>query len=127
MELRRKRAYDTPSADDGFRVLVDRLWPRGGSKERAAIDAWAKDVAPTPDLRREWHSAPDEGMGRLRRPVPGTARARVDGEASRQEPAESHRMDTCRSPPRPSPFPIRSACWPAAPISSASGTTITAD
>lgn len=60
MELRRKRAYDTPSADDGFRVLVDRLWPRGVSKERAAIDAWAKDVAPTPDLRRDWHSAPDE-------------------------------------------------------------------
>ena len=59
MELRRKRAYDTPSAEDGFRVLVDRLWPRGVSKERAAIDTWPKDVAPTPDLRREWHAARD--------------------------------------------------------------------
>jgi len=59
MELRRKRAYDTPSADDGFRVLVDRLWPRGVSKERAAIDLWAKDTAPAPDLRRDWHTAPD--------------------------------------------------------------------
>lgn len=58
MELRRKRAYDTASADDGFRVLVDRLWPRGVSKERAAIDLWAKDTAPSPDLRRDWHAAP---------------------------------------------------------------------
>lgn len=57
MELRRKRAYDTASADDGFRVLVDRLWPRGVSKERAAIDLWAKDTAPSPDLRRDWHAA----------------------------------------------------------------------
>lgn len=59
MELRRKRAYDTVSADDGFRILVDRLWPRGVSKERAEIDFWAKDAAPTPELRREWHAAPD--------------------------------------------------------------------
>lgn len=58
MELRRKRAYDTASADDGFRVLVDRLWPRGVSKERAAIDLWAKDAAPSPELRRDWHAAP---------------------------------------------------------------------
>lgn len=57
MELRRKRAYDNASADDGFRVLVDRLWPRGVSKERAAIDLWAKDVAPSTELRREWHAA----------------------------------------------------------------------
>ncbi|MEU4014633.1 DUF488 family protein [Microbacterium sp. NPDC028030] len=60
MELRRKRAYDTASADDGFRVLVDRLWPRGVSKERAAIDLWAKDTAPSPELRRQWHGAPAE-------------------------------------------------------------------
>lgn len=59
MELRRKRAYDTPSADDGFRVLVDRLWPRGVSKEHARIDLWAKDTAPSPELRREWHAAPE--------------------------------------------------------------------
>ncbi|GAA2883874.1 DUF488 domain-containing protein [Microbacterium esteraromaticum] len=56
MELRRRRAYDSASPDDGFRVLVDRLWPRGVSKERAAIDLWAKDVAPTTELRREWHA-----------------------------------------------------------------------
>lgn len=59
MELRRKRAYDTARPSDGFRVLVDRLWPRGISKDRAGIDLWAKDTAPSPELRREWHAAPD--------------------------------------------------------------------
>lgn len=59
MELRRKRAYDNASAEDGFRVLIDRLWPRGVSKERAAIDLWAKDIAPSRELRHDWHAAPD--------------------------------------------------------------------
>lgn len=48
-----KRAYDPPSPSDGFRVLVDRLWPRGVSKENAAIDEWEKDLAPSSALR-EW-------------------------------------------------------------------------
>lgn len=59
MELYLKRAYDNADAADGFRVLVDRLWPRGLRKEDAAIDLWAKDTAPSPDLRRAWHAAPD--------------------------------------------------------------------
>jgi len=59
MDLRRKRAYDNASAEDGFRVLVDRLWPRGVSKERAAIDLWAKDIAPSAELRHDWHAAAD--------------------------------------------------------------------
>lgn len=59
MELRRKRAYEDPAESDGYRVLVDRLWPRGLSKQRAAIDLWAKDTAPSPQLRRDWHAAPD--------------------------------------------------------------------
>jgi len=46
-----KRVYEDPSADDGFRVLVDRLWPRGLSKERARLDLWMKEVAPTTQLR----------------------------------------------------------------------------
>jgi len=46
-----KRIYDEPAASDGMRVLVDRLWPRGVSKERAALDVWLKDIAPSPDLR----------------------------------------------------------------------------
>jgi len=55
MELRTKRVYDDPAPADGFRVLVDRLWPRGLSKERAALDLWAKDVAPSTELRRAFH------------------------------------------------------------------------
>ena len=55
MELRIKRVYDDPAPDDGFRVLVDRLWPRGLSKERAHLDLWAKDVAPSTELRTAFH------------------------------------------------------------------------
>ncbi|WP_223695247.1 DUF488 domain-containing protein [Leifsonia poae] len=47
-----KRVYDPASAGDGYRVLVDRLWPRGVSKERAGLDEWLKEVAPSPGLRR---------------------------------------------------------------------------
>ncbi|XOQ12589.1 MAG: DUF488 domain-containing protein [Shouchella clausii] len=46
-----KRIYETPSPEDGVRILVDRLWPRGVSKERAAIDEWMKEIAPSPKLR----------------------------------------------------------------------------
>jgi len=46
-----KRAYDAPAPDDGTRVLVDRLWPRGLSRERAHIDCWLKDVSPSHELR----------------------------------------------------------------------------
>ena len=47
-----KRIYESPEAPDGYRVLVDRLWPRGMTKERAALDLWMKDVAPSPQLRK---------------------------------------------------------------------------
>lgn len=46
-----KRIYDEPAASDGYRILVDRLWPRGIRKEAAALDLWLKDIAPSPDLR----------------------------------------------------------------------------
>jgi len=49
-----KRIYDTPSHEDGFRILVDRLWPRGLSRMRAEIDLWFKEIAPSPQLRR-WY------------------------------------------------------------------------
>ena len=58
-EFALKRAYDEPAEVDGLRVLVDRLWPRGLTRERAAIDLWAKDLAPSTDLRRWWHSEPE--------------------------------------------------------------------
>ena len=50
-----KRVYEPASESDGYRVLVDRLWPRGVSRARAALDEWAKDVAPSAELRSEWH------------------------------------------------------------------------
>ena len=49
-----KRIYDAPADDDGCRVLVDRLWPRGVSKEAARLDLWLKDIAPSPPLRQEF-------------------------------------------------------------------------
>lgn len=54
VDVRVRRIYDGPSPDDGARVLVDRLWPRGVSKEEAALDDWDKDVAPSDELRR-WY------------------------------------------------------------------------
>jgi len=55
MDVRTRRVYDEPADDDGFRVLVDRLWPRGLTKDRARVDLWLKDVAPSSDLRRAFH------------------------------------------------------------------------
>ncbi|GAA5197088.1 DUF488 domain-containing protein [Arthrobacter gyeryongensis] len=49
-----KRIYDEAADDDGYRVLVDRLWPRGVSKERARLDLWLKEIAPSPPLRTEF-------------------------------------------------------------------------
>jgi uncharacterized protein YeaO (DUF488 family) len=45
--IKLKRVYETPDSDDGLRILVERLWPRGVSRKNAAIDAWMKDVAPS--------------------------------------------------------------------------------
>jgi uncharacterized protein YeaO (DUF488 family) len=50
--IKLKRAYEKPTRDDGLRVLVERLWPRGLTKERAAMDLWLKEVAPSPELRK---------------------------------------------------------------------------
>lgn len=50
-----KRIYEAPSPDDGFRILVDRIWPRGVSKQAAALDLWLKDIAPTTELRQWFH------------------------------------------------------------------------
>ena len=57
--LKLKRAYDKPAAADGTRVLVDRLWPRGVKKSEAAIDLWAKDLAPSTDLRKWFGHDPE--------------------------------------------------------------------
>jgi uncharacterized protein YeaO (DUF488 family) len=53
--IRDKRVYEKPAKEDGFRVLVDRLWPRGVKKEAAKVDLWMKDVAPSDELRKSFH------------------------------------------------------------------------
>ncbi len=53
-KIRIKRVYDAPDAGDGRRILVDRLWPRGLTKEKAKIDYWAKEIAPSNELRK-WY------------------------------------------------------------------------
>jgi len=50
-----KRAYEQPTGDDGYRVLVDRLWPRGLARDDIRLDEWLKDVAPSDQLRRSFH------------------------------------------------------------------------
>ncbi|EMY35262.1 hypothetical protein D477_005221 [Arthrobacter crystallopoietes BAB-32] len=52
--IRIKRIYEERTEDDGYRVLVDRLWPRGVSKEAAHLDLWLKEIAPSPELRKEF-------------------------------------------------------------------------
>jgi uncharacterized protein YeaO (DUF488 family) len=52
MDIRLKRAYEPPQRSDGYRVLIDRIWPRGVSKEEAHLDEWARELAPSGELRR---------------------------------------------------------------------------
>ncbi len=58
--IKLKRAYEKPSRDDGERILVERLWPRGLTKLKAKIDLWLKDVAPSTELRRWFGHDPDK-------------------------------------------------------------------
>ena len=60
MQIRIKRVYETPTKQDGRRVLVDRLWPRGLSKADAKIDYWPKEIAPSPELRKWYGHDPDK-------------------------------------------------------------------
>ncbi|MHB0987490.1 MAG: DUF488 domain-containing protein [Bellilinea sp.] len=61
LTIRIKRAYDPPAAEDGIRVLVDRLWPRGLTKEKLQLAAWLKEVAPSNALRQQVHHDPAHG------------------------------------------------------------------
>ena len=60
MPILLKRAYETPSQSDGCRILVERLWPRGLSKQEAKIDLWPKEAASSTELRRWFNHAPDK-------------------------------------------------------------------
>jgi uncharacterized protein YeaO (DUF488 family) len=76
MTAKIKRIYEPPDRSDGFRVLVDRLWPRGISKQKASLDLWAKDVAPSPALRTWFDHKPErfsEFTRRYRRELAGNS------------------------------------------------------
>ena len=60
MKIHIKRVYEKPSKEDGTRILVDRLWPRGLTKEKAAIDLWLKKIAPSTELRKWFDHDPDK-------------------------------------------------------------------
>ena len=60
MTVALKRIYAEPSPQDGARVLVDRLWPRGLTKAQAALDAWLRDLAPSNELRKWYHAHPQQ-------------------------------------------------------------------
>lgn len=77
--IRCKRVYDPSEAGDGYRVLVDRLWPRGLKRDRAALDAWVKDIAPSGELRK-WYGHRPELWPEFQR--------RYRGELARPEAAE---------------------------------------
>lgn len=86
-----RRIYDAPTPDDGTRVLVDRLWPRGVSKARAQLDEWCKQIAPSTELRDWYHHDPelfDEFTRRytdeLRDPEPAAALAHLEELAGKQ-------------------------------------------
>lgn len=57
--FRIKRIYETPGEDDGYRILIDRLWPRGFTKKRAKVDLWLKEIAPSTELRKWYHHNPE--------------------------------------------------------------------
>jgi uncharacterized protein YeaO (DUF488 family) len=66
MDVRLKRAYEAPAASDGYRVLIDRLWPRGVKREGARLDEWARELAPSGELRR-WFGHEPERFEEFRR------------------------------------------------------------
>jgi uncharacterized protein YeaO (DUF488 family) len=80
MAISVKRVYDPPSRSDGARVLVDRLWPRGVSKDASKLTAWLKDLAPSDELRKWYHARSSQWLAfrrkyleELRSPVAGAA------------------------------------------------------
>ncbi|MDD4796553.1 MAG: DUF488 family protein [Eubacteriales bacterium] len=79
MALQIKRIYDAAQPDDGIRLLIDRLWPRGVSKERARLDGWIKELAPSPQLRA-WFGHKAENLA----PFSALYRAELDASAPAQ-------------------------------------------
>jgi hypothetical protein len=72
-----KRAYESPAATDGTRILIDRLWPRGISKQKAALDQWMKEIAPSTKLRK-WFGHDSSGQSLSALPAKGDIRQRIE-------------------------------------------------
>jgi uncharacterized protein YeaO (DUF488 family) len=64
--IKTKRIYESPAGEDGFRILVDRLWPRGVQKEKAKIDLWLKEIAPSDELRK-WFAHDPQKWGEFKK------------------------------------------------------------
>lgn len=89
-QIKIKRVYEDPESSDGYRVFVDRLWPRGMKKEAMHYDLWAKDITPSPEIRQWFHQDPDarwdEFAGLYRKELNGSEAAKVFVEKIRQYP-----------------------------------------
>ena len=85
MPISLKRVYEEPSRSDGHRILVERLWPRGLSKETARVDLWAKDIAPSTELR-QWFGHEPERWAEFKQRYFDELRARQDS----LEPVKRH-------------------------------------
>lgn len=84
-----KRAYEPVAPDDGFRVLIDRLWPRGLSKEKAAVDLWLKEIAPSTELR-QWFNHEAEKWPGFRQRYKAEIRANKAASAILKEALDMH-------------------------------------
>jgi uncharacterized protein YeaO (DUF488 family) len=78
MLIRIKRAYDPPGADDGLRILIDRLWPRGLAKSKLKLDAWPKHLSPSNDLRK-WYQHDPEKFAEFRKRYVAELKAEGEG------------------------------------------------
>lgn len=92
VDVRYRRVYDEPSREDGVRILVDRVWPRGLRKEDAHIDEWMRDVAPSTELRR-WYGHDPERYEEFRRRYLTEL-----GEVERQAAVQRLRETAARTP-----------------------------
>ncbi|MBT8480986.1 MAG: DUF488 family protein [Myxococcales bacterium] len=99
MNIAIKRVYEPPRSNDGLRVLVDRLWPRGLSKDAAQIDIWAKELAPSHELRRWFHSDEGNWAGFKTRYRKELSARRPDAEAS------ARKSDAAKPPSSTPPKP----------------------
>lgn len=89
VNIRVKRIYESPAPEDGKRILIDRLWPRGLSKARAGVDLWARDVAPSAELRR-WYRHEADKWPEFKRRYHAELDANADGVAALMSQVEGH-------------------------------------